>query len=235
MPRVARVVLPEHPHHVIQRGHNRASVFVEAADFMFYLDTLAEWKKTFGCKVYAFCLMTNHVHLVIDPGESAGNLARLMKRLAGRYTRYVNRVERRSGTVWNGRYKSSPIETDRYLMACSRYVELNPVRARIVSAPEDYRWSSYGHKIGRARFTWLDDDPCYAGLGALRSERESRYREWVTTTVPDGEWDLIRMAVQRGQVSGGRSFHEEIARRLGHRVEFRGPGRPARGQSKTGK
>ena len=95
MPRTARVVLPEHPHHVIQRGHNRASVFVEPADFMFYLDTLAEWKNALSCKVYAFCLMTNHVHLVIDPGESADNLAHLMKRVAGRYTRYVNRVESR--------------------------------------------------------------------------------------------------------------------------------------------
>jgi putative transposase len=228
MPRTARVVLPEHPHHVIQRGHNRASVFVEPADFMFYLDTLAEWKNALGCKVYAYCLMTNHVHLVIDPGESADNLALLMKRVAGRYTRYVNRVERRSGTVWNGRYKSSPIETDRYLMACSRYIELNPVRARIASAPQDYGWSSYNHKIGRSRVTWLDEDPCYASLGAQRFERESRYREWVSSTVPEGEWDLIRLAVQRGQLSGSQRFREEIECRLARRVESRGPGRPAR-------
>ncbi len=87
MPRTARIVLPEHPHHVIQRGHNRASVFAETADFMFYLETLAEWKKTLGCKVYAFCLMTNHVHLVIDPGEAPETLGLLMKRVAGRYTR----------------------------------------------------------------------------------------------------------------------------------------------------
>jgi len=226
MPRTARVVLPQHPHHVIQRGHNRASVFATTADFMFYLDTLAAWKKTLGCKVYAFCLMTNHVHLVIDPGGSSVNLALLMKRVAGRYTRYINRVESRSGTVWNGRYKSSPIETDRYLMACGRYVELNPVRARIVSAPQDYRWSSYGHKIGRSHFTWLDEDPCYASLGARRSERESRYREWVASTVPEGEWELIRLAVQRGQLSGGQRFQEDIERRLGRRVESRGPGRP---------
>jgi putative transposase len=152
-----------------------------------------------------------------------------MKRLAGRYTRYVNRVERRSGTVWNGRYKSSPIETERYLMACSRYVELNPVRAGIVSAPEDYRWSSYGHKVGRSRLTWLDEDPCYANLGEIRSERESGYREWIAASVPNDEWQLIRLAVQRGQPSGSLRFHQEIERRLGRRVESRGPGRPARG------
>jgi len=228
MPRIARVVLADHPHHVIQRGHNRASVFVEPADYMFYLNTLAKWKKSLGCKVYAFCLMTNHAHLVIDPGESVDNLGLLMKRLAGRYTRYINRSENRSGTVWNGRYKSSPIETERYLLACTRYVELNPVRARMVSAPQDYRWSSYGHKVGRARFTWLDEDPCYTSLGGSRSERESRYRGWVAASVPDDEWKLIRLAVQRGQPSGSQRFHEEISRRLGLRVESRGPGRPAR-------
>jgi putative transposase len=235
MPRVARIVLPDHPHHVIQRGHNRTPVFVKAADFIFYLDTLSEWKETLGCRVYAFCLMTNHVHLIINPGESAENLALLMKRVAGRYTCYINRVEHRSGTVWNGRYKSSPIETDRYLMACSRYIELNPVRARMVRAPQDYRWSSYGHKIGRSRFTWLDEDPLYANLGTLRSERESRYREWVASTVPEGEWELIRLAVQRGQLSGSQRFQENIERRLGHRVESRGPGRPAYTPSNTEK
>jgi putative transposase len=136
---------------------------------------------------------------------------------------------------FRGRYKSSPIETDRYLMACSRYVELNPVRARIVSAPQDYDWASFNHKIGRWRVTWLDEDPCYASLGAQRSERESRYREWVTSTVPEGEWELIRLAVQRGQLSGSRRFRKEIERRLGRRVESRGPGRPARTPTRTEK
>ena len=235
MSRVARIVLPNHPYHVIQRGYNRTSVFVESADFMFYLNTLAEWKKTLGCKVYAFCLRTNHVHLVIDPGESAESLALLMKRVAGRYIRYVNRIKHRSGTVWNGRYKSSPIETDRYLLACCRYIELNPVRARMVSAPQDYRWSSYGHEIGRSRVTWLDEDSYYASLGTLPSERESRYREVVTSTVPEGEWELIRVAVQRGQLSGSQQFQEDIERRLGHRVEPRGPGRPSHALSKKDK
>ena len=105
-------------------------------------DVIASWKQDLGCKVYAFCLMTNHVHLLVDPGESQENLALLMKRVAGKYTRFVNREESRSGTVWDGRYKSSPIETDRYLLACSRYIELNPVRAGIVAAPQQYRWSS---------------------------------------------------------------------------------------------
>jgi putative transposase len=99
MPRTGRLVLPNHPHHVIQRGHNRTSVFEEEVGARLYLGTPAEWKGRLGCKVYAYCLMTNHVHLVLDPGDEVGNLALLMKRVAGKYTRFVNRVEQRSGTV----------------------------------------------------------------------------------------------------------------------------------------
>jgi len=228
MPRQARIVVPDYPHHIIQRGHNRTPVFVEPKDYRYYLDTLAEWKNELKCKVYGFCLMTNHVHLIVDPGESAGNLALLMKRVAGRYTRSVNRVENRSGTVWNGRYKSSPIDTDRFLMACNRYIELNPVRAGIVPAPQDYDWSSYNHKTGRSLLTWLDEDPCYASLGAERRERESSYRSWVNSGVSEEEMDLIRNAVQRGQLCGGRRFRDEIEHRIGRRVGSRGPGRPGK-------
>jgi len=139
MPRKARVVLPNYPHHVVQRGYNRQAVFIEETDYLYYLENLAEWKTTLGCKVYGYCLMTNHVHLIVDPGERAENLGLLVKRLAGRQTRLVNRVERRTGSLWEGRYKSSAIETDRYLLACCRYVELNPVRAGMVATPAEYR------------------------------------------------------------------------------------------------
>ena len=114
MPRQARLVIPHFPHHVIQRGHNRQVVFAGDDDYLFYLDTLQEWKARLGCRIYAHCLMTNHVHLVIDPGEDPDNLARLMKRVAGRQTRYVNRMEQRSGSLWEGRYKSSLIQDDAY-------------------------------------------------------------------------------------------------------------------------
>ena len=201
-------------------------MFVDEADYRLYLDTLEEWKARLNCKLYTFCLMTNHVHLVIDPGDAAASLGLLMKRLAGRYTRYVNRIERRSGTVWNGRFKSSPIETDRYLMACCRYVELNPVRAKMVASPEQYRWSSFNDKIGPSSRRLLDEDPGYAELGATRSERATRYREWIRASVPEGEWERIRLAVQRGQLTGGARFQELVERRTRRRIESRGPGRP---------
>lgn len=235
MPRTARVMLPNCPHHVVQRGHNRSVVFSEAADYRRYLDTLADWKGQFGCRVYAYCLMTNHVHLVIDPGDDATSLGRLMKRLAGRQTRWVNRLERRSGSLWESRYKSSPIETNAYLLACCRYVELNPVRARMVVGPEHYEWSSYRRKIGQARWGWLDPDPAYLALGETTQERARRYCDWVASGVPDEEWRLIRDAVQRGQLTGSERFRRDVEARIGRRIECRGPGRPAARNKDNGK
>jgi putative transposase len=149
-----------------------------------------------------------------------------MKRIAGRFTRRVNRLENRSGTAWNGRYKSSPIDTESYLMACCRYIELNPVRARIVAAPQDYAWSSYRAKVGQSCCEWLDEDPCFVALGKTRGERFERYREFIAAAVPGGEWELLRAAVQRGQLSGASRFQEIVEQHIGRRVEFRGPGRP---------
>jgi len=166
--------------------------------------------------------MTNHVHLIIDPGEDERNLAGLMKRVAGRHTRYVNRLERRTGSLWEGRFKSSPISTDEYLLACCRYVELNPVRAGIVADPADYRWSSYGVKIGNRKEELLDYDSCYLGLAASEKKRAESYAAWVKETIAAEEWDMIRKSLQRGQLTGSPRFVDEIERR----VEFRGPGRP---------
>ena len=226
MPRSARIVITGYPHHVIQRGHNRQAVFVADEDYLYYLDNLREWKVELGCKVYAYCLMTNHVHLIVDPGEDEGNLAKLMKRVAGRQTRYVNKLEKRTGSLWEGRYKSSTISTNEYLLACCRYVELNPVRAGIVADPIDYRWSSYGSKAGNKKEDWLDFDPCYLGLAGNQKKRSERYVEWVKGTVPEGEWELIRQSLQRGQLTGSTRFVEEIEHKIEKRVEFRGQGRP---------
>lgn len=226
MPRTSRVVLPNYPHHIIQRGHNRQVVFAGDEDYLYYLENLKEWKKELGCKIYAYCLMTNHVHLIVDTGKETENLALLMKRVSGRQTRYVNKIEGRSGTLWEGRYKSSPIKINEYLLACCRYVELNPVRAKVVDDPRKYKWSSYRYKIGIEKTNWLDIDPCYMGLGSTEKEREKRYEEWVKGAIPPGELELIRKAVQRGQLTGGYRFVEEVDKKIGRRIEFRGQGRP---------
>ena len=170
--------------------------------------------------------MTNHVHLIVDPSMDAHNLSMLMKRIAGRQTRYVNRIEKRSGTLWEGRYKSSPINTNEYLLTCCRYVELNPVRAGMVAAPEAYRWSSCRAKVGLTRQDWLDLDPHYLGLAPTEKERQEKYRDFIAETIPDEEMEQIRRAIQRGQLTGTAKFIEEIEAKVGKRIEFRGQGRP---------
>jgi putative transposase len=124
---------------------------------------------------------------VNEPGETPEALAQLMKRVAARQTRYVNRLEGRTGTLWEGRYKSSPVESERYVLACCRYIELNPVRAGMVARPEDYPWSSCRDKVGLRHTAWLDVDPCYQGLGGTPKERARRYHALVMDEVSEAE------------------------------------------------
>jgi putative transposase len=230
---MARIVLPYYPHHIVQRGHNRQVTFAERGDFERYLTTLREFKEEYGVQVYAFCLMTNHVHLLLAPGETTA-IGKLMKRLAARQTRHHNRLEGRSGTLWEGRYKSSLVSRDDYLLACCRYIELNPVRARMVATPQDYPWSSCRSRLGIETAEWLDLDPCYLALGHDEAERRRRYRDYLHAAIPGGEWELIREAVQRGQLTGNARFTDEVADILGRRVERRGRGRPAKSEGTKG-
>ena len=202
-------------------------VFAEPADFEYYLETLAEFKAEYAVQVHGFCLITNHVNFVLQPRERVAGLGQLMKRLAGRQTRYMNRQEQRSGTLWESRYKSSPIQTEAYLLGCLRYVELNPVRARMVRRPEDYRWSSYGQRVGQSeQFPWLDTEPCFEGLGDATQVRASRYAEFVRSAIPPGEWEMIRSALVRGQLTGSEQIVDEVEAIIGRRIEHRQQGRP---------
>lgn len=230
MPRKGRIVIPNTPHHIVQRGHNREVVFVGDEDYGYYIENMEEWKHNLGCKIYAYCLMTNHVHLIIDPGDKPENLGLFMKRVAGRQTRYVNKLQGRSGTLWEGRFRSSPINKNEYLLACCRYIELNPVRAGIVDVPEKYEWSSIGEKIGQKRNRITNVDPCFKGLGDTDKERISSYKKWIKDAIPEGEWKFIREALQRGQLTGNKRFQDQIEKRIGERIEFRGQGRPKKDQ-----
>lgn len=227
MPRMGRVVLPNYPHHVVLRGHNRQVVFAAPEDYQRYLDDLRELKEAFGVRVYAYCLMTNNVHLLLAPGDSAAGLGQLMKALAARATRYRNRLEGRSGTLWESRYKPSVVQTDTYLLACSRYIELNPVRARMVAEPGDYPWSSYRERAGMVcGCDWLDADPCFLALGLDPIERYARYEAFIRQAVTCDEIRLIREVLQRGQMTGSSRFIDEIEKITGLRIEQRGQGRP---------
>ncbi len=214
MPRTARVIVPNMPHHIVQRGHDRKAVFVEDCDYQYYLDNLREWKQALGINVYSYCLMTNHIHLIVEPNDETSAVSELMKRLAGKQTRWVNRLERRSGSLWESRFKISPIDRDNYLLQCCRYVELNPVKAKMVKCPEDYAWSSYAARIGNASAPWLDDDPAYLNLSPIKSRREARYRSFVSSN-DDSSRTVIQGAIARNQLTGSPLFVDEIERRTG--------------------
>ena len=229
MPRKARVILPNTPHHIVQRGHNRNAVFVEDRDYHYYLDNLAEWKEELELKVYSYCLMTNHIHLIVEANERLGDIGLLMKHLAGRQTRFVNNLEKRTGSLWDSRYKISAIETEAYLLQCCRYVELNPVKAYMVKRPEDYPWSSYATKRGLVDCDWLDIDPCIQGLANCPKDRVKHYRKFVESAGSEHGVDrFIRDAVERNQLTGTGRFVDEVEQRTGLRVEFRGRGRPVK-------
>jgi len=226
MPRAARIVVAGYPHHLVHRGHNRDSVFLGDSDRWTYLDTLREFRQALEIRIYGYCLMTNHVHLIVDPGGDASALGRLMKRLAGRHTRRLNRLRSRTGTAWEGRYKSSLIDTDSYLLACSRYVDLNPVRAGVVSRPEDYAWSSFRALAGLTDCDWLDASPCYQALAETSKEQQQRYREFVGRGVEESELTVIRSAIQRNQLTGSEAFARQIGNRLDRKISTLAPGRP---------
>lgn len=230
MGRQRRIFVAGYPHHVVQRGHNRNAVFCEPADYEFYLTNLIEWKAHYDVAVYAWCLMTNHVHLILSPRNEGLAISALMRRLSARQARYVNRLERRSGSLWGGRFKCSIVDTDAYLLACMRYVDLNPVNAGLCKHPADYRWSSYRQNVGllskSGRDEWLDADPVMKCLGEDGTKRAAAYARFVAAGISKEEHHRIRDAVRRNQLTGGRCFIDEIEQRTGIRVESRGQGRP---------
>lgn len=226
MGRNPRIFLPDYPIHVVQRGHDRRAVFCRSSDHAYYLDNLVEAKAKFGICVYAYCLMSNHVHLILAPCNEPSAISALMKTIAARQTRYSNKRLGRSGTLWEGRFKASLIDTDRYLLACMRYVDLNPVRAAIVDAAEDYEWSSYRAHAGFKSSSIVDIPDSFRKLGGTDIERYQAYKDLVTAGSSDSEIALIRSALQRNQLTGGSGFMRKVAAKTGMRIEARGRGRP---------
>ena len=224
MPRKARVLVPNYPHHIVQRGHNKKEVFRVKQDYQYYLDNLKEWKEALGIKLYAWCLMTNHIHIIAEPGDDAMTISQMMKRVNGKQSAFVNRLEGRTGTLWEGRYKASPIQRDAYLLSCVRYVELNPLTAGLVGDLEAYPWSSYPERAGLEKRTMLDLDCCYLGLGQTERKRLNRYREFLSQPNQSEDISRIRKGYQRNQLTGNRQFVDEIEERIGYRIEHRGLG-----------
>jgi len=236
MARPPRIAIPAYPHHIIQRGNNRQAIFFTPDDYRYYLDCLGQAKSKCQCRIYAYVMMTNHVHLLVEPRQGK-DLGRFMQSVGRRYVRYINDTYQRSGTLLEGRFKSAVVSRDEYLIRCSRYIELNPVRAGMVQHPGEYRWSSYRWRALGISDPLLDEDPWYSGLGTNPEARQLPYQAWLASTIRGGEWEHIRQATQRTRAIGTENFQRQIEEMTGRRLVGEARGRPrrerARGQGKT--
>ncbi|OGT02397.1 MAG: transposase [Gallionellales bacterium RBG_16_57_15] len=232
MPRRSRINLAGHPQHVVQRGHNREACFFADEDYLFYLHWLRGGAKKYACDIHAYALMTNHVHLLLT-AQRPDAISRLMQSLGRRYAQYVNRVYRRSGSVWEGRYKASLIQAEEYLLTCYRYIELNPVRADMVRDPGEYRWSSYRcHGLGTSN-ELITDHPLYTALGPDEAERRLAYRALFRAHLEEEALDEIRKAANQGLPLGNDRFRGQVEAALGRRVGLRPRGRREAESSNT--
>jgi putative transposase len=230
MARLGRYFLPDQPLHVIQRGNNREAIFFAAEDHARYRDWLTEAASDYGCAVHGYVLMTNHVHLLLTP-LSPDSLPRTMQSLGRRYVRYVNGAYRRTGTLWEGRYRAAPIDCEAYFLACCRYIELNPVRARMVRHPREYRWSSYRAHAQGVTDPLLSGHELYDRLGRTPADRQQEYRALFRAALDENFVDGLRAATNGGWALGDTRFKRQIAKALGRRVAPLPKGRPRKAKA----
>ncbi|TWI62079.1 putative transposase [Pseudoduganella lurida] len=204
MPRRARLVSEQVPLHIIQRGNNRQVCFLRNEDYVAYLGWLNEYARSNGATIHAYVLMSNHVHLLASFSDLGGP-ASLMKGVSQQYSQYFNWWYERSGTVWEGRYRSSLVAEDTYFLICQRYIELNPVRAGMVSSPHEYRWSSHRGNAGYGVDSLLTPHPLYCNLGHPDCERQLRYRELFSEELSPASFEMIREAIRSNRPIGSLS------------------------------
>lgn len=232
MPRRARLKVAGLPLHLIQRGNNRSACFYADEDYALYLHHLEELSRKFRCAVHAYVLMTNHVHLLLTPLRKDGP-SLLMKHLGQRYVQYINKTYRRSGTLWEGRFRSSIVQEQGYLLRCYRYIELNPVRADMVRHPRDYQWSSYSANGEGEPSRLLTPHEEYLALGGHENERRAAYQALFRSELDPKQLKEIRTAVNGGFALGNERFKAEIAAMLGRRVEPGLSGRPRKKKERS--
>ena len=216
MPRRPRIKLAGLPQHIVQRGINREPCFFAEEDYHCYLHWLQGSAADWHCAIHAYVLMTNHVHLLVTP-QTENGIARLMQSIGRRYVQYINRHYKRTGSLWEGRYKSSLVEADTYLLTCMRYIELNPVRAGMVSDPGQYRWSSYRHNGLGQTDNRISEHPLYRSLGQDEVIRQSAYRALFRSQMDNEAISDIRLAIAQGQPLGNERFKERICAATGVR------------------
>ena len=225
MPRRPRIHLDSVPLHIVQRGHNREPCFFAEEDYNSYLHWLGEALGEAECALHAYILMTNHVHLLLTP-KKAEAVPKLIISLGRRYVQYINRSYRRTGTLWDSRYKSSLVQAETYLLACQRYIELNPVRAAMVEDPAHYRWTSYrANGLGQPD-PRLSPHSLYRALGQDDSERQAAYRTLFRAQLDRAAIDDIRLALNQSQPLGNARFYARIEQMTGLRRGAKPRGRP---------
>lgn len=216
MARLPRIVLPGQPQLILQRGIHRQAIFYADDDYRFYLDTLKTAAGRYGGEVHAYVLMKNHVHLLITP-HAEDSLVRILQHVGRCFVRYINHVYRRSGALWEGRYKAAVIDSACYLLMCYRYIELNPVRSGVVADPAQYPWSSYrAHALSEDNPLLLDH-ALYQALGWTTTERCTAYRALFGSAIDDEAVAAIREALRTGWVLGNDRFKAEIEAALDRR------------------
>jgi putative transposase len=226
MPRRPRIRLAGMPQHIVQRGTNREPCFFAEEDYHFYLHWLERSAADWHCQIHTYALMTNHVHLLVTPETEIG-IAKLMQAIGRRYVQYINRSYHRTGSLWEGRYKSSVIQAQTYLLTCMRYIELNPVRATMVRDPGQYRWSSYRYNALGQADARITPHPVFLALDRNATARQAAYRALFRSELDDEALADIRLALTQGQPLGLGRFGDQICAATGIRRSQKRPGRPA--------
>lgn len=225
MARLPRLTLPGYPHHVIQRGNNRQPIFASSADHQTLLDLLHENAQKFEVAIHAYVLMGNHVHLLATPHTLEG-LPQMMQAVGRRYVRYFNDTQQRSGTLWEGRYKSTLIQAERYLLTCMAYIDLNPVRTGLVAHPRDYPWSSHGHYTGQRIDKLITPHALFWALGNTPFAREAAYAQLVQAGISPVQQAALTDAALQGWALGEPDFVVDLQKKTGRRVSKGSAGRP---------
>ncbi|MCF6252322.1 MAG: transposase [Methylococcaceae bacterium] len=225
MARLPRYFVKGQPQHIIQRGNNRELIFVHDDDYKFYLECLLSAINKNKLSVHAYVLMTNHVHILASP-ETETSISKTFQSVGRRYVQYFNYTYKRTGTLWEGRYKATVIDSDQYLLTCMRYIELNPVRAGMVEQPSEYPWSSYAANAEGKKNKLIKLHKVFRQMGTSEEKRQSAYRQLFQLAIGKSDIDALREATNKGWVLGGEHFREKIERLSGRRAVAKPRGRP---------
>ncbi len=231
MARLPRYVIPNQPQHIIQRGNNRQLIFAADADYQFFRDALVDAATKHGLQIHAYVWMTNHIHLLATPLYE-NSISKVFQSVGRKYVQYFNYTYRRSGTLWEGRYRATIVDSEQYLLKLMRYIELNPLRASMTGHPAGYPWSSYARnaegKLG-LNYDWLVPHDEYLRLGLTEAERQDAYQQLFITALDSSDLAQIRECTHKGWALGSQRFVEEIERLSSRQASSKGLGRPKKG------